>query len=647
VNYIRLSETLKGSYQLLPETTDIQEIIKLKPNTDFYQSIFKYNEEQYNHWKKTKSVAGIKNVFTDKIVLDFDDKADPENARRDALIAIDKVTKLGVPPENIQLAFSGKKGFSIEFKINKTLTPEEFKLATFNLCSDLPTFDKVVNDCSRVFRVIGTKHQDSGLYKYPLTIDQLKQTSVEEIKELAVDLSTVDDNAFDYSKWEEPVELPAILLKEKDTPFKEAVTKIESDLNLSKKPRWLTNAKYALQEGFFPTGEGQRHTVFMILAATYKTQGFDRKQVYRMLKSVAEKQADRTGTDRFPDDELWSSITHSVFSPEWQGGQYGPDHPIIQATIAQLNLPKEDKDTVLVGVDNVSNIFKNFAENIDKNTMKLGIDLIDKNVRITTSMVVGLLGAPSSGKTTLAINFLNHASKNNVKSLFFSLDMGAPLVFQRLIQRHTSKGSDELFRIYRNKEVETIKEIESKINENYKNVGFSFKTGLTVDDLRNAILDEQERSEEKVKLVVVDYLECIAGPYSDATANTALIAQKLKDIANDLELTLVLLLQPQKHAGDPSDELLSYRNIKGSSAVEQAASIVLSVWRPGFSAKRPQDDKFLSMAVLKNRMGGLSQFDFNWNGLEGTISNLEPEDAFALKEVRDSKKAESQPDGGF
>ena len=225
--------------------------------------------------------------------------------------------------------------------------------------------------------------------------------------------------------------------------------------------------------------------------------------------------------------------------------------------------------------------------------------------------------------------------------------MGAPLVFQRLIQRHKGLSGDAVFEAYKSKDTKTINEIEMMMDEQYKNVSYCFKTGLTVEDLRAQILNEQERSGEKVKLVVVDYLECISGPYSDATANTALIAQKLKDIANDLELTIVLLLQPQKHAGDPSDELLTYRNIKGSSAVEQAASIVLSVWRPGFSARNPHNDRFMSMAVLKNRMGGLSQFDFKWNGLTGTITELDHGDEYDLKQMRDAKSAEKNEGGGF
>lgn len=642
--YIRLAEGL-NKYKLIPEDSNLDEFIS-SYDKDHYTSIFKYNKEQYEHWKKTKSVAGIKDVVTDRIVLDFDNESDVDAAKRDALIAVQRILTLGIPKENIQITWSGKKGFGIEFRINKHVDHDTFKNIVFKLAGDLPTFDTVVNDPNRIVRVVGTKHQSSGLYKYPLTHEQLQESSIDDIRELAV-TNEIDGSLFENNNFYGTAPLPEEYY-EKPVKEKPQSTEELTDLDLSNKPRWLTPAKYALQEGYFATGEGVRNTAFMILAATYKNQGFSREIVYRMLKGVAEKQALRTNTDRYPDNELWNNVTKVVFSPNWQGGQYAKDHPLLIETAKRLNLPMDTEDKAIVNIGNVADIFKNFAENIDKNTMKLGVNKIDKNVRITTSMVVGLLGAPSSGKTTLAINFLNYSSINNVKSIFFSLDMGAPLVFQRLIQRHKGLSGDAVFQAYKNKDTKVINEIDMMMDENYKNVSYCFKTGLTVEDIRQQILNEQERSGEKVKLVVVDYLECISGPYSDATANTALIAQKLKDIANDLELTLVLLLQPQKHAGDPSDELLTYRNIKGSSAVEQAASIILSVWRPGFSAKTPQNDRFMSMAVLKNRMGGLSQFDFKWNGLTGTITDLDFSDEDELQEIREAKIAsESNSGGGF
>lgn len=642
MQYIRLSEG-KTKYKLIPAEEDIWKHIDSNEK-EYFVSVYKYNQTHYDQWKKTNTISGIKDVVTDKLIFDFDSKKDIEAARQDTITTVSRLITKGVPAEAIQIAFSGQKGFSIEVLTNSEFKVDEFKNITGQVAGDLDTFDKVVSDPQRIFRVPLTKHSQSGLYKFPLSFNQLCELPIDEIRRQASDLNNVDETLIDMYK---RVSIPEGLLKLKESTVKKEVAPIiTKELDLSLKPRWLSPAKYALQEGYFQDGE--RSNAFMILASTYKNQGFNRDVVYRMLKGVAQVQAERNNMERFPDKELWNNVVETVFGPNWKGGQYGPDHPLLLKICQQFGFENEKEESFLLKVNNVSDVFRNFAENIDKNTMKLGIEQIDKNVRVTTSMLVGLLGAPSSGKTTCAINFLNYASSNNINSIFFSLDMGAPLVFQRFIQRHHGLTSNDLFKIYKDKEVKRIKEIEQTVEKNYKNVDFCFRSGICPDDVRQSIIKRQEETGQKIKLCVIDYLECLNEKYSDPTANTALIAQKLKDIANDLDITIVLLLQPQKHAGDPSDELLSYRSVKGSSAIEQACSIIFSVWRPGFSPSRPHDDKYLSVAVLKNRMGGLNQFDFRWNGLTGMISNLEDDDKDILSDLREMKRQEKlNKDTGF
>jgi replicative DNA helicase len=303
-----------------------------------------------------------------------------------------------------------------------------------------------------------------------------------------------------------------------------------------------------------------------------------------------------------------------------------------------LKPPQTDDDSV-TPLSSVSSIFKKFATDIDANTIKLGIDKIDADVRVTTSMLVGLVSPPGGGKTTTAFEIMNNASNAGTKTMFFSMDMGAPLVFQRLIQKHTSHSSKKIFDMYKNDDKELV-EIENKLAKEYSNVSFCFKSGLTVEEIKDMIIREQEKVDTKIKLVVIDYLECISSAFSDSTASGAYITQKLKDLANELELTVLLLLQPPKVAGDPSDELLSYTKIKGSSVIQQACSVIFSMWRPGFSPKNPGDDRFVCFAVLKNRMGSLGQYEFSWDGLTGNITEMDEMEQIELNKIRERKARE-------
>lgn len=635
--YSRLSEGFKN-YKLIPETEDIWKHI-VSNEKDYYVSLFKYNQEGYQYWRDKGTVAGLQDVTTNKLFFDFDSVKNPEAARQDAIELCTRLITHGVPPDTIQIAYSGNKGYSVEIDTTTRFTQEEFKTITFALADGLESFDKVINDPQRIIRVVGTKHHKSGLYKMPLTLTQLTEMPVIEVRKMAADIDNVDTNVME--SWIEiaPPESILALKKVKPKEEKRTVTTETTDLDLRLKPKWLTDAKYALQVGFF--GSGERNTAFMILASTYKNQGFDKEIVYRMLKGVAEIQARRNDVDRYSDDELYNNVVEVVFNPSWKGGTYSYENtPLLQDVIKRLGLkpPSKEEDPV-TPLSSVGGIFKKFATDIDANTIKLGIPTIDEDVRITTSMLVGLVSPPGGGKTTTAFEILNNASKSNTKSMFFSMDMGAPLVFQRLIQKHTGLGSKKIFDMYKKNDKELDK-IEKDLAKEYDNVSFCFKSGLTVEEIKDMILKEQEKVDGKIKLVVIDYLECISSAFSDSTASGAYITQKLKDLANELELTVLLLLQPPKVAGDPSDELLSYTKIKGSSVIQQACSVIFSMWRPGFSPKTPGDDKFVCFAVLKNRMGSLGQYEFSWDGLTGSITEMDEAGQEHLYRIRQRKAAE-------
>jgi hypothetical protein len=92
------------------------------------------------------------------------------------------------------------------------------------------------------------------------------------------------------------------------------------------------------------------------------------------------------------------------------------------------------------------------------------------------------------------------------------------------------------------------------------------------------------------------------------------------------------------------------RNIKGSGQIEQAASVILTMWRPGFGPNNVEDDRFMSLAVVKNRMGQLGKYDFSWDGLRGTIGHLSDEGRVDLEELikrRALEKAAKENGGGL
>ncbi len=628
------------------------EIIEKNPDKDYYESIYIYNQEHFDKFKTTGSLAGIEGVRTDKIVFDFDSKKDVDQARKDAVTVVERLLKANVPEASIRAAYSGSKGMHVEVHLDDTmLSRPEFEAIVSNYAGDLSTFDTKISDEQRLFRYPLTRHNSTNRYKIPLSLEQLNTLSIEQIEKLSLN---TDHNEFidilsNYSNTKLFVDPKSLMKKEKKT---EVVVSVEQGdrPDMSRKPKHLTPAKFALQEGYFQ--EGERNEACMILASTYKYLQYSKDHTYNIIKATLRMRSKRLGFDDYDKKELWETIIEPVYSPLWKGGTFSEDEGLLKLTIDRYGLDKLAINEVsLVDLSALSAHFMDFAVNIDANTIKLGIEEIDKKLRITTSSLVAFLAAPSAGKSSVSFGILNTVSKSGEKSIFFSMDMSIPQVYQRLIQRHTGHDEDRIMANYTNNVTLEIDRYQNVLNEEYPNVKFCFKSGMSVDDVRTTILFHQQNTGIMPRLVVLDYLECMrAEGVSDSAQSKAQIATALKGTANELGICIILLVQPRMMAGGPAGELNSYTDIKGSSVISEAAAQVITMSRPGFSPKNPEDDNYVTINVVKNRMGKLSSTDLHWDGLTGHIRSLSSEEENDLKALRSaiaSEKNDKDDNGGL
>lgn len=646
--YYRLTKTFSDIGKLIPIEDNIYDHID-DLSVPWFKSIYFYTEEQKEQAeeiiqigdrKRARGISGIVDVVTNKVVFDFDDAEDIEKARNDAITVCERLSSHGIKEDNIQICFSGKKGFAIEVVFEDTwFKPQEMKNIVNELAHDLETFDAVVVNASRIFRVPLTKHNDTEYYKIPLCFAELKGCEISEIKEIAK--CQYDTDSLDlWTKTECPETFHNI--KEIAPELPKATSVVagkEHNLDFSKMPKGFTKWKYAILNGYFPVGT--RSVALTILASTLRYLGYPEKPTYYMLKSAADAQSERFGVEKFSKEDIWKTIMSQVFGPQWRGACYSEENfpPELQKYLLECGIPRSRKETNsgLKKVGELFGSFEDFAENIEKNTIKTGIDAIDKNTRITTGMLFGLLAGAGGGKTSVALSILNQCSLNNEEAIFFSMDMNSNLIYQKLGQKHTGLTGEEIFEIFKVQDIAQKKSISEKINKNYANVGLDFRTALQVEEMKNEIIDYEESTGKKVKLVVVDYLECIVGPYSDPTANGGFVANALKDLASDLDVCVLLLLQTQKASGDVSEPLRSMRKVKGSSVLEQACSIIISLWREGFDPRNFDNDKFMTFCCVKNRMGKLFEVDCGWEGLTGEVLQLPENEKEELEDLRKAK----------
>ena len=133
------------------------------------------------------------NLYGD-LYLDFDDIKCYDNVKADALTALSYLKIVYHINENqVQIYFSGNKGVHLVVPAS-ILGVEPMPLlngvfrtiaVSINTFSKNKTIDTQIYDNKRMFRIPNTIHEKSGLYKIPITADELRNLSEQEIRKLA------------------------------------------------------------------------------------------------------------------------------------------------------------------------------------------------------------------------------------------------------------------------------------------------------------------------------------------------------------------------------------------------------------------------------------------------------------------------------
>lgn len=128
------------------------------------------------------------------LYLDYDCAEAPSKAQKEAVATIKKLIEdYNIPEATIAIAFSGQKGFSV------TINPEVFgaepsehlpqiwKSLVKELAAKLKLkhIDTAIYDRRRLWRLLNTRHNKSGLFKVPLTLWELENLDIDQIKSLA------------------------------------------------------------------------------------------------------------------------------------------------------------------------------------------------------------------------------------------------------------------------------------------------------------------------------------------------------------------------------------------------------------------------------------------------------------------------------
>ena len=160
-----------------------------------------------------------------------------------------------------------------------------------------------------------------------------------------------------------------------------------------------------------------------------------------------------------------------------------------------------------------------------------------------------LAGRPSMGKTALATNIafkISSINKNKAKQnvAFFSLEMSAEQLANRILSEQTTLSSDKIRRGKLSKE--DFASLD-KISKDISNSGLYIDDtpAITIPLLRTRARRLKRKLTEGISLIVVDYLQLMRGTkkFENRVLEISEITQGLKSIAKELDVPVLALSQ--------------------------------------------------------------------------------------------------------
>lgn len=241
-----------------------------------------------------------------------------------------------------------------------------------------------------------------------------------------------------------------------------------------------------------------------------------------------------------------------------------------------------------------------------------------------TDLII-VAGEPSQGKTALALTIAHNVAIDKCAKVgIFSLEMSELQLTARLASMSTNISSKQiLFAPLNTQMIAQFKSGISRLSE----------ADIYIDDCKNSNIDyiisgiKTAYLKYGIQVAIVDYLQLIKDPTkrndeSEIASNT----RRFKNIAKELNITVILLSQLRR-ADNPKPTI---GRLRGSGQIEEAADLVILLWRPEYYNILAYEDSPLAdtigtaeAIIAKGRNYGVGKFWLKFNPMLTYFSNCD------------------------
>lgn len=284
-----------------------------------------------------------------------------------------------------------------------------------------------------------------------------------------------------------------------------------------------------------------------------------------------------------------------------------PLNTVLDATLEQI-------DNLLAAGGQISGLSTGFRR---FDGMTLGLQKAD---------LVILAARPSMGKTSLAMNIVEHAALHQERPVVvFSLEMPAESLVMRMVASMARINLKNL------NKGELSEEDQDRLNLAVKKLKgrplfIDDTAGLTPMELRGRLRRLVREQGAEPALVMVDYLQLMQGSANnrDNRVNEiSEISRSLKGIAKEFRCPLLALSQLNRGVDARTNKRPQMSDLRDSGAIEQDADVIAFIYRDEVYNKEDSKNKGIAeILISKQRNGPVGDFRLAFIGEHTRFDDL-------------------------
>ena len=320
--------------------------------------------------------------------------------------------------------------------------------------------------------------------------------------------------------------------------------------------------------------------------------------------------------------EASSAIASDAFS-----GEKSLEQILDDAERAIFNISmKKTSDTMVHIRETLMACYNRVGELMKLNGALTGVttgfrDLDELTSGLQPSDLVIIAGRPSMGKTAFALNLAQNAAIKGKKTVcLFSLEMSREQLVQRMLCSDSGVNMQSV-RTGSISDMDLVKIATSLDPLSKADIYIDDSPGCGVAEIRSKC--RRLKSRTGLDMIVIDYLQLMqtSGKHDNRVLEISETTRKLKIMARELNVPVVLLSQLSRGPEQRSDHRPVMADLRESGAIEQDADVIMLLYRPAVYDQ--SDDNTTEVIVAKHRNGPTATVKLAWLGEVARFADMD------------------------